>query len=123
MPVSYIVDAARRAVLTTMTDVVTVSDLEAFVATLGADPRFEPTFRHLFDCRYIAQVDVSGDDMRRLVTNHLVRSGTRRAIVVDDPTIFGMARMFQTLRELEDDEGVHIFRSLADARAWLGLVD
>src|SRR5689334_19496868 len=78
MPVSYIVDAARRGVLTTMTDVVTVSDLEAFVATLGADPRFEPTFRHLFDCRYIAQVDVSGDDMRRLVTNHLVRSGTRR---------------------------------------------
>ena len=121
MPVSYAVDAAQCTVFTSMTGAVTARDLETFVVTLGADPQFDPTFRHLFDCRHIATVDVSGDDMRRLVTNHVVQPGTRRAIVVDDPAIFGMARMFQTLRELEDDQGVHIFRTLEDARAWLGL--
>jgi hypothetical protein len=47
---------------------------------------------------------------------------SRRAVVTEKDEMFGMARMYQSLRETHDKpDQVQVFRDMAGARRWLGL--
>jgi hypothetical protein len=46
----------------------------------------------------------------------------KRAIVVPDVELFGLARMFEILRDAKGDEGIRVFTKMEEAREWLGVV-
>jgi hypothetical protein len=49
-------------------------------------------------------------------------AGARRAIVVGSDVVYGMARMYQILRDTAPDH-LEVFRDLASNVAWLGLTE
>ena len=58
--------------------------------------------------------------VRTAAQSTLFGRGARKAIVVGDGVAYGMARLFQSLRESAPDE-VALFHDPAEARRWLGL--
>jgi len=48
--------------------------------------------------------------------------GARRAVVVTNDVVFGMARMYQILTDESSDE-LQIFRNMDDALRWLWIAD
>jgi hypothetical protein len=49
-------------------------------------------------------------------------AGARRAVVVTNDVVFGMARMYQILTDESPDE-LRIFRKVDDALQWLWIAD
>lgn len=88
--------------------------------TLVGDARFDPSFRQLADLRDVADLVVDAGTIRLIATLSPFSAGARQALVVGSDVAYGMARMFQMLR---DDNGgdLQIFRRLSDALEWLGL--
>jgi len=120
MPGAYTIDPVRSIVLSRAWGVVTDRDLLAHVRALAADARFRPHFSQLADIRGAADVAVSSSGIKDLAKLNPFGAGARRAVVVDRDVIFGMARMYQMMREPSTDE-VEIFRDLDLALEWLGI--
>lgn len=117
----YIIDQGRSIVLTRAWGEVTDGDLLAHVRSLAADARFKPHFNQLVDFRDAKDVDVSLAGIIKLAELNPFRSGARRAVVIHDDVLFGMARMYRILREPAVEE-FELFRSMDLALDWLGIV-
>ncbi len=122
MPVAFTIDLPRRLVLSRAWALVTDADLLVHASTLGADPRFEPTFRQLIDFTAVTDISVSTTTIHQMARLSPFRPGARRVLVAGSDVIYGMARMFQMLREPVADE-IHIVRSILPALEWLELAD
>jgi len=122
MPGAYTIDLARSLVLSRGWGVVTDRELLAHVRALTADPRFAPHFRQLADLRDGTDMQVTASTIREMVRLNPFWAGARRALVVTSDVVFGMARMYQLLRDESPDE-LQIFRKVDDALQWLGIAD
>jgi hypothetical protein len=100
--------------------VLTDDDLRKHQSELRADPAFDPALDQLWDFTGVADVEISPDTLRRLARARSYSATARRAVVVPTDLGFGLGRMFQMLHE-EAPEEVQIFRTLEEARRWLGL--
>jgi hypothetical protein len=120
MPCSYTIDLARSLVLSRGWGVLTDGELLAHVRALTIDPRFVRSFHQLADLRDVADVEVSASTIREMARLNPYGDGSRRAVVVTSDVLFGMARMYQILREEPTDE-LEVFRKLDDALRWLGI--
>lgn len=118
MPCAYIIDLARSLVLSRGWDVVTDRELLAHVHTLTADPRFVRNFRQLADLRDVTDVQITPSCIKEMVRLNPYGAGARRAVVVTNDVVFGMARMYQILSDESPDE-LQIFRKMDDALQWL----
>jgi hypothetical protein len=118
MPVTFHIDPVRRRIFSTLEGVVTDKDLVQFQQNLLADANFDPSHSHLADCSGITRFDVSSQTVRSLALPTLYAQGARLAIVAKLEIVFGMARMFQMLREGIAEE-VRVFRDLDQACQWL----
>ena len=87
---------------------------------LARDPDFKPYFRQVLDGRGITSIKVTPAGIRALIAGNPWGKGARRALVAADETAFGLARMFELGRPDPQDE-FRVFRSMAEAREWLGL--
>jgi hypothetical protein len=102
------------------------TDLRAVVETLAGDPALRELPRRLHDLR-AARLTLSGVEVRALAerSRQLARdlgAARRSALLTPEPAVFGQARMYQSYTDgLERALGV--FRSFAEAAAWLGLPD
>jgi hypothetical protein len=125
MPITVQRDEKRRLITATATGRLTVDEgfrfLEEYWVTAGAD------YAILLDSRDMI-VDQTASDVRALVSRVERHSDTVRArfaiVVGADITAdhaFGMARMYEMLLETAGISGVRVFRSVADAEAWLGI--
>jgi len=93
-------------------------DLSSIATQLEQDPEIKPNFSLLIDLRQADGRSVTSAGVRGLAERSLVFSSTsRRAVVVPSPLGFGMARMYETLREGRG--AVHVFRDFDEARRWL----
>ncbi|HVZ71084.1 MAG TPA: STAS/SEC14 domain-containing protein [Polyangia bacterium] len=92
--------------------------LLAYIQRLIDDPAYDGAYADLFDTRDVTTLELTGDGLRTIATliQKRQRSSPRVAIVADAPAMFGMARMFELLR---DDIEVRVFRDDATALAWL----
>ena len=80
--------------------------------------------RHLYDLAECATL-LEAHEVVEIVTRerceaHLA-AGKRVAVVSDVAVTYGMARMYQMRGELTRNYELEVFRSLADACAWLGV--
>ena len=122
MPVGYTIDLARSLVLSRGWGVVTDRELLAHARALTADPRFARSFHQLADLRDVTDLQVTASTIREMVRLNPFGAGARRAMVVTCDVAFGMARMYQILRDGSPDK-LEIFREMDDALQWLGIVE
>lgn len=122
MPGAYTIDVGRSIVLSRAWDRLTFREILMHGNAVAADARFRPHFSQFIDYRRLTELAVTGDEMRALAKASPFGVGARRAWVVNTLADFGMARMYQTLRDESGDE-MEIFRDVPTALTWLGLAD
>ena len=122
MPCDYTIDLARSLVLSRGWAVVTDREFLAHARALTADPRFARNFHQLIDLRDVTNVQFTAASIREAVRLNPFGAGARRAVVVTNDVVFGMARMYQILADESPDE-LQIFRKMDDALQWLGIAD
>ena len=95
--------------------VLTKSDLVMHMEQLLHDPDFDPKFCQLADFSKVSRLDLSGDDVRELANKTVFSPQSRRALLVGDDLTFGIARMFEALRDLKGESGIRVFRDKEEA--------
>lgn len=122
MPCAYTINLARSLVLSRGWGVVTDRELLAHVRALTADPRFARNFHQLINLRDVTDIQITVSCIREMVRLNPFGAGARRAVVVTNDVVFGMARMYQILSDESPDE-LQIFRKMDDALQWLWIAD
>jgi hypothetical protein len=120
VPASYKIDKVRGVVLSHYSGHLTDDDILGHQRRLIADPEFDPTFRQLLDMREVEELAATAEGIRQLARGNPFVSGSRRAGVASRDVVFGMARMFEMMREQRGDE-FRMFRSMDEALDWLDL--
>jgi hypothetical protein len=113
------VDRTNRLVILGVSGELDDDGLLELAAGLRNVPDVKPDFALLIDLREASGLAVTGGGVRALVAEPLVLSpASRRAVVVPTDLGFGMARMYEMLRE--DRGGVtRAFRDFDEARRWV----
>jgi hypothetical protein len=120
MPTSYRIDERLGMIFSSASGVVTDDDLRGHQRAVLADPGFDPRFSQIWDFQGVEDVEVSNEALRALAESKSYSAESKRAVVAPRDVVYGMARMFQMLHE-EAPEAFRVFRTPAEARAWLGL--
>lgn len=118
------VDHGRRRVVSRWLDVADESQLFDYVDTVWTDPAVRG-YDELIDFRAVTDVQVSSAAIEALAqysrTYDNPEQTARSAIVAAQALVFGLSRMFSTLRALEehDRREWRVFDDLARATDWL----
>jgi len=119
MPITYVIDRYQQRMITHATGLVTFHDVNHHLDREQRDRGLD--LAELVDARG-ATTDLMSDQVRRLVQRlaQLIRATPLgpTAIVADEDTLFGMARMFSIFAE-HDGISVEVFRDIDSARRWL----
>ena len=99
----------------------TYADYMDHLSRIKADPRYNPDFNEIVDCRMFSHLDLSGQQISDLAGRSAFGRDTRRAFVVASELQFGLARMFATYRQMNGGQEVMVFRDMPSAISWLGL--
>ncbi len=120
MATSYRIDKEAGVVYSSASGIATDEEFLSHQRLLSRDPDFRPHFRQLLDGREITELRVTPAGIRALIAGNPWGKGAKRALVAADDTAFGLARMFELGRPNPQDE-FRVFRTIAEAREWLGL--
>ncbi len=119
MPGCYKIDKERRIVMSTGYGVVTREDFLEHQNKILADPDFDPSYAQLLDFGHMTKLEVNAEDVRLLAERNVFAAEARRAIVVPDDVGFGLARMFELLRDAKGERGIRVFRRLEEGLEWV----
>jgi hypothetical protein len=120
MPATYIIDKQRGLVLSTATGTLSSQDLRDHAKRLNADPDFTPDQSQLFDMTLVTKVELTADALRELAVCTRFSSRSRRALVIKQDVLYGMARMWAAFHENEGAiDQVKIFEDRGVALRWL----
>lgn len=120
MPEAYEIDASRELVISRAWKTVTDRELRTHFERLGADRRFDPSYRQLIDLRDVETFTLTSGVMLGTALAHVFRSGVPRAIVVNSEAQYNLARLFAAYSEA-DGQNVQVFREPSAAKEWLGV--
>ena len=115
---SYHIDLDKRRVTSTVTGVIGDTDLQEHMNALGEDPDFGEDLDQLMDLTGASKIEVTSAMVRDSFQASPFGSGSRRAIVASSDLAFGLARMFQILRDDHPDE-IEVFRGIEEAGRFL----
>ena len=118
MPASYTINPERRLVTSRGWGALSDDDLRQHDARLRVDPAFSPGYRQLADGRELTRIDVSWSMIAEVARNPVFSRESRRALVVARDVDYGVARVFQTMVELQGGI-VQVFRDREAAERWL----
>ncbi|MGB6897293.1 MAG: hypothetical protein WBE12_01775 [Candidatus Acidiferrum sp.] len=119
MPAFYKIDKERRLVLSSGTGVFNKEAAQAHQERLLADPEFDPSYSQLRDFTHVTQIDLTAADIQQLALRNIFSPESRRAFLVTNDLAFGLARMFEILRESAGERGIGVFRNLEEALDWV----
>jgi hypothetical protein len=119
MPAFYKIDKDRRLVISSATGAFNKEDALGHQNRLRADPDFDPTYSQLMDFTHVTQILLTAVDVQQLALANIFSKESRRAFLVANDLAFGLARMFEILRENAGEEGIRIFRNLEEALDWV----
>ena len=99
MPITTVIDSARKVVFTTCTGTLTLAGVAETCIQLARDPAFDPAYSHLNDLTGISDLHLSAAELKDFVAQKLdpFSATSRRAFVASEPLVFGMARMYESL--------------------------
>jgi hypothetical protein len=120
MPSDYEIDLDKQILLGRVWGVWTMQDVNEFRERAASDPDFSAQMAQLVDLADVTDIDLAVRDMVALGSSTPLGSQARRAYVAPSSAVFGMIRAYQATA---DEAGTHtrVFRSMKEARAWLGL--
>ena len=119
MQVDKQVNAADRVVILRVCGEFGDPDLLSLAIDIENDPEVEPDFSILIDLRCADVRSVTSNGVRALAGRPLVFSPTsRRGIVVPSDLSFGMARMYEALRDVKGG-ATRVFRDYEQAQRWV----
>jgi len=119
MPIAYKIDKERRLVSTNAYGVVTREEILDHQRRLLADPDFSPTFSQIADFTRATKLEIKAADVQAFAARNTFAANVRRAIVVADGEAFGLARMFEILRDAKGEQGNRVFIKMEDAQKWI----
>ena len=119
MPIFYKIDKERRFVMSSVSGVMGIAEGLAHQQKIRNDPDFDPSYSQLMDFTHATRVDLTGEDVRRLAETTIFSPDSRRAILVRGYAEYGLARMFEILRETMGERGIRVFRDLDEALEWV----
>jgi hypothetical protein len=120
MPINYQIDAARKFVIVVGAGILTAEEMRKEQERMNREPDLAPDFNQLIDLKGVTELRLTVEDVRQLSYGSPFREGSQRAIVVDRPEDYGLARVFQALTEPHGAE-LRVLYDLAEARRWLGM--
>jgi hypothetical protein len=118
------IDKASRRVLTTWGLSVSDQDLVEYQTKVWKNPEIQG-YHELIDFQALQEVKVTMAGLKALATvaKSMDENGgkSRLAIVVGQPVAYGLSRMYQVFRELEDSSSreIQVFQDREAALAWL----
>ena len=119
MQVDRKIDAEARVVVLTVSGEIGDRELLSLPDQLEKDPEVRPDFALLIDLRQASGQKVTTAGVRSLAAQPLVLSPTsRRAVVVPTKLGFGMARMYEMLREAQGG-GTRAFLDYGEPERWV----
>jgi hypothetical protein len=119
MSAFYQIDKPRRLVLSFGEGVLTKEDILGHMDRIVKDPDFDPSYSQVVDFTKVTGVGFGPDEIRAFAERNIFSPNARRAIVVAGDLHFGLARMFEILRELKGEKGIRVFRTREAAMDWI----
>ena len=124
MPVTHHYDARARVLIVRLLGEVTDDDVLQYAREATESPVADPRHHELIDCREVEVPAARTQTLRRVARMfqeaERAPSGVKIAFVTTSDAAYGLARMYQALRDLSPVE-IRVFREMVEARAWLGL--
>jgi hypothetical protein len=127
MPIVFSIDTEHHVVWARATGVLNDADMFDYQRTVWSRPEVAG-FDEIVDMTEAGQVEMgTGDRMIRLAAasaeTDIPGHPAKLAIIASEPLHFGLARMYQTYRELDprSTKKVAVFRTRQEALEWLGL--
>lgn len=121
MPADFFIDVPLATVFSKAMGQFGLSEAQDHMDRLLRHPDFRPEFRQLSDFREITKVTLTHPEISQLAARRIFSNTSKRAFVVSNNVQFGLSRMFGTLRAFEGETGIHVFRDMDKALAWLSL--
>jgi hypothetical protein len=119
MQVARKVDVVKRLVTLTVSGEVQDPDLVELAIGVENDPEVRPEFSLLVDLRDADGRSVTSAGVRELAKRPFALTpASRRAIVVPTELGFGMARVYEALREAQGG-AIRVFRDYEEAVRWV----
>jgi hypothetical protein len=118
------IDNTQRRVVTIWGAVATDAALMDYQKTVWSDPAIHG-YDELIDFRFLAQIEVTTEGLEKVAAVAAgmdAAAGTGRfAIVVGDTLSFGLSRMYEAFREIDEKSSrqLMVFQRLEDALEWL----
>jgi hypothetical protein len=119
MPLFYKVDRERKLVLITGSDPITLGDALNPQEKFRNDAEFDLSFAQLIDFSHVKKIDLSAIEVRQIAGNAVPLPGIRRAFIVNSDIAFGLAEMYKSYRDDEQDSATRVFRELDQALNWV----
>jgi hypothetical protein len=119
MPFFYKIDKERKLVISTAAGELTKADVQLLQDQLRKDPDFDPNFSQLSDLSNATGIHITGADMQDLAATTAFSQSARRTVIASNDLSFGLARIFEQVREARGDLGIRVFRKLEDALDWV----
>ncbi|MCG8590482.1 MAG: hypothetical protein MJE66_14425 [Proteobacteria bacterium] len=123
MPIDYRIDAARKVLVAEGHGQIRDEDLLDYARRMFADPGRHLAAHELVDLtRASDDSEITADGIRELAEYWRGRydliTGGRLAIVANSEVAYGLARMYQLMRD-DGPDRIRVFRSLDEAWEWL----
>ena len=118
MAAHFVIDEPNRVVFSYASGTLTFSDCTGHMDRLSSDPRFRPDFNQIIDFTDVGHIELTVEQIHELSKRNIFAAKSRRAYVVTSDLLYGLSRMFATLRETEGEPGIITFRDLGAAIIW-----
>jgi hypothetical protein len=113
---------ARRRIATFRGPITDRELLDAYTILLG-DPAYDASLDDLIDLRGVTHMGVTSAGLHSLISMYEERDSpgypTRSAILAPTDVLYGVSRMFQTMRGDDHPDELEVFRTLPESMAWL----
>jgi hypothetical protein len=124
MPLTHRVLKEQRLVIIVGSDVVGADDITANRQALLSDPDFDRSFDALVDFTRVPDASLDLESIRTLSRDPLFSRASKIAAVPavsGSAGLFAIAQRYETYREVSEmGDRLRIFRTLEQAREWLG---
>lgn len=121
--IAFCIDHARQLRTARFAGAITDRELLEAYERLLRDPSYRGDYDDLIDLREVTHMGVTSAGLHRLIALYdergAVETPTRNAIVAPTDVLYGVSRMFQTLRGEGLAAELEVFRSLDDAERWI----
>ena len=119
--IEFSIDKAARLVRTELSGPLSEIDLVGYITDVLKHPDYTRGSRVLVRCVDVQAGPFSADAVRRLAEFNRIAErdlvGSRVAVVAAQPAVYGLARMYELLRD--PPYAVRVFKDLDKARLWL----